>query len=140
MPRIVSHAGDATSTIDIQNYKQTVVIDPTLAWWKSGSGSADRGALTLHGPKGDESFDFGPLSVNYATTVNPDQTVSTAIKEEIDDIAFKVSGPAKDGAAVNASGQLDKIALHLGADGLKIAESLRPGEPPLRPPSRPRAA
>jgi hypothetical protein len=119
MPRIVSHAGDATSTIDIQNYKQTVVIDPTLAWWKSGSGSADRGALTLHGPKGDESFDFGPLSVNYATTVNPDQTVSTAIKEEINDIAFKVSGPAKDGAAVNASGRLDKIALHLGADGLK---------------------
>ncbi len=43
MPRIVSHAGDATSTIDIQNYKQTVVIDPTLAWWKSGSGSAGPG-------------------------------------------------------------------------------------------------
>ena len=42
MPRIVSHAGDATSTIDIQNYRQTVVIDPTLAWWKSGSGSGDR--------------------------------------------------------------------------------------------------
>jgi hypothetical protein len=123
LPRIVSHAEDATSTIDIQNYKQTVVIDPTLAWWKSGSGSADRGALTMHAPKADETFDFGPLSVNYTTTVNPDQTVSTAIKEAIDDVAFKFSGPAKEGASVNASGRLDKVAFHLGADGLKTRQA-----------------
>ncbi len=119
MPRIVSHANDATSTIDIQNYKQTVIVDPALAWWRSGSGSADRGALTMHSPKADEAFDFGPVSTNYTTTVNADQTVSTAVKEEIDEVAFKFSSPAKDGAPVSASGRFDKVAFHLGADGLK---------------------
>jgi len=119
MPKIVSHAKDATSTIALQNFKQSLTIDPTLAWWLGGSASADRGLLTLHSPKADETFDFGPLAADYATTVNPDGTVSTAIKEEIDDIAFKVSGTAKDDGPVSASGRLDKAAIHVGADGLK---------------------
>src|SRR5271157_1147648 len=29
-PRIVSHAGEATSTVEIDNYKQTLLIDPAL--------------------------------------------------------------------------------------------------------------
>ena len=62
-------------------------------------------------------------AANYATTVNPDRTVSTSIKEEIDDIAFRFSGAAEDGKPVNASGRLDKAALHIGADGLKTRKA-----------------
>ncbi|HKN29416.1 MAG TPA: hypothetical protein VJY34_16640 [Roseiarcus sp.] len=123
IPKIISHAGQTTSAIEIDNYKQTLVVDPALAWWVGGSASADKGVLALHSPKADETFDFGAVSGNYATTVNPDRTVSTSIKDEIDDIAFKITGAAKDGDPVNASGRLDKAALHIGADGLKTRKA-----------------
>ena len=55
--------------------------------------------------------------------MNPDRTVSTSIKDEIDDIAFKISGAAEDGKPANASGRLDKAALHIGADGLKTRKA-----------------
>ena len=123
IPKIISHAGDTTSAIEIDNYKQTLVVDPALAWWIGGSASADKGVLALHSPKADETFDFGPVSGNYATTVNPDRTVSTSIKDEIDDIAFRIAGAAEDGKPVNASGRLDKAAVHVGADGLKTRKA-----------------
>jgi hypothetical protein len=41
LPKIVSRVGDATSALEIDNYRQTLVIDPTLAWWVSGSANAD---------------------------------------------------------------------------------------------------
>ena len=123
IPRIISHAGDTTSAIEIDNYKQTLVVDPALAWWVGGSASANKGVLALHSPKSDETFDFGMVSGNYATTVNSDRTVSTSIKDEIDDIAFRIAGAAEDGKPVNASGRLDKAALHIGADGLKTRKA-----------------
>jgi hypothetical protein len=123
MPRIISHTGEATSAIEVENYKQTVVIDPALAWWVSGSASADKGLFAVHSPKADETFDFGPVNGIYATIVNPDRTVSTSVKEEIDDIAFKISGAAEEGKPVNASGRLDKAALRVGADGLKTRKA-----------------
>ena len=123
LPKIVSRAGDTTSAIEIENYRQTLVIDPALAWWVSGSASADKGVLALHSPKDDQTFEFGPVSGAYATTVNPDGTVSTSIRSVIDDIAFKISGPAEDGKAANASGRLDKAELRVGADGLKTRKA-----------------
>ncbi len=72
MPKIVSHAAEGTSAIEIDNYRQTVVVDPALAWWVSGSASADKGALTMHAPKIDQTIDFGPVSGSYKTTVDAD--------------------------------------------------------------------
>ncbi len=118
-PKIVSRYGEATSTVEIDNYRQTVLIDPALAWWLSGSANADRGALTLHAPKVDEAFDFGPVRGDCATAVNPDGSVSTSLKDEIDDIAFKFSATGQDAKPVSSSGRLDKAAFHVGADGLK---------------------
>lgn len=123
LPKIISRAGATTSAIAIENYKQTLVVDPALAWFVSGSASADRGVLALHSPKADQTFEFGPISGTYETTVNPDGTVSTSIKDEIDAIAFKVSGTTRDGAAVNASGRLDKAEVHFGAYGLKTRKT-----------------
>ena len=119
LPRIVSHAGEATSTVEIDNFKQTVLIDPALAWWLGGSASADKGVLTLRAPKVDETFEFGAVKGDYATTVKPDGSVSSTLKDEIDDVAFKLSAAGEDAKAVNGSGRLDKAAFHLGVDGLK---------------------
>ena len=90
LPKIVSHAAEGTSAIEIENYKQTVVVDPALAWWVSGSASADKGALTMHAPKIDQTIDFGPVSGSYKTTVDADGAVSTSVSEEINDIDLQV--------------------------------------------------
>src|SRR5208337_1872694 len=119
LPKIVSSAGDATSTVQIDNYKLSFVVDPALAWWLSGSASADKGAFAVHSPKADETFDFGPVKGDYATTVNSDRSVSSAMKEEIADIAFKISALGEGAAPANVSGRLDKAAFRVGVDNLK---------------------
>jgi hypothetical protein len=126
LPRIVSHIKDATSIhikdatsiFEIDNYRQTLVIDPALAWWTSGVASADKGRLETQAPKLDQAFDFGPLKGDYDTTVNADGTVSSTIREEVSDIAFKVSSTDKDGNPVNSSGRIEKAALNVGVDRL----------------------
>jgi hypothetical protein len=123
LPKIVAHADGQTSTVEIENFRQTLLIDPAIAWWLSGSGSADKGALAVHAPKVDQSFDFGPVHVDYATSAGGDGTVSTSIKEEIDDIAFKVSGADPAGRAVSASGRVDRAVFRVGADGLKTRKA-----------------
>ena len=45
--------------------------------------------------------------------------MSSTIKEEIADIAFKFSSTDKDGKSVSSSGRIDKTAFNVGVDGLK---------------------
>jgi hypothetical protein len=118
-PKIVTRGDGETSTVEIENYRQTVLIDPAIAWWLSGSGSADRGGFAVHAPKLDQTLDFGPIREDFATSAGGDGTVSTSIKEEIEDIAFKVSGTDPAGRTVSASGRVDRAVFRVGADGLK---------------------
>ncbi len=118
-PTIVSHAQDMTGVTRIDNYHQTMVIDPGLAWFVSCAASADKGSVGVTGPKLDQTFDFGPLKADCATTVSADGSVSSTAKEEIRDIAFKVSGTDKEGKPVGASGRIGGAALNVGVEGLK---------------------
>jgi hypothetical protein len=119
LPKIVSRAKDATSTVEIDNYHQTLVISPALAWWLSGSATADKGALTLQAPKVEETFEFGPVKSDFATTVNPDGSVSSTVKDELTNVEFKASATDKDGKTVASSGRLGKAAFNIGVDRLK---------------------
>jgi len=123
LPKIVARGDGKTSTVEIENYRQTLLIDPAIAWWLSGSGSADKGVVAAHAPKVDQTFDFGPVRVDYATSAGGDGTVSTSIKEEIDDIAFKVSGADPAGRAFSASGRVDRAVFRVGADGVKTRKA-----------------
>ncbi len=118
-PRIVSHVKDGTSVSQIDAFRQTIVVDPALAWWLSCNASANKGSVTVKAPRLDQTFDFGRLKGDCATTVNADGSVSTTAKEEIDDIAFKVSSTDRDGKAVSSSGRMDRAAFNFGLDGLK---------------------
>ena len=118
-PTVVSHAADATGVTRIDNYHQTMLIDPALAWFVNCTASADKGSVGVTGPKLDQSFDFGPLKADCATTVNANGSVSSTAKEDIHDIAFKVSGTDKRGKLVDASGRIGDMAFNIGVDGLK---------------------
>ncbi len=119
VPTIVSHANDATGVTKIDNYHQTTVIDPALAWFVSCAASADKGSVGVSGPKLNQTFDFGPLKADCATTVNADGSVSSTAKEDIHDIAFKVSATDKEGKPVGFSGRIGDTAFNIGVDGLK---------------------
>lgn len=119
LPTIVSHTQEMTSVTKIDSYRQTIVIDPALAWFVGCAASADKGSVNVTGPKFDQSFDFGPLKADCATTVNADGTVSSTAKEDIRDIAFKVSGTDKEGKPVGVSGRIGDTAFNVGVDGLK---------------------
>ena len=118
-PRIVSHIKDMTASSEIINYRQTIVIDPAIAWFVSGAATADKGSIAMTSANAEQAFDFGPVKADYATAVNANDTVSSTIKEEIADIAFKVSATDKDGKSVSSSGRMDTAAFNIGVDGLK---------------------
>jgi hypothetical protein len=119
LPKLVSHAGDQTASVDLVNPQQTIVIDPALAWWLSGSAGVDRGVVRVTAPNLDQTIDFGAVKADYTTAPGQNGVVSTAIKEEIVDVGFKVATTGKDGAPANVSGRLGKAVVNLGADGLK---------------------
>src|SRR5271166_4000978 len=118
-PKIVSRANDVVSAVDVTNSRLSLLVDPALAWWLSGSSGADKGVITIHGPAIDETIDFGAAKGGYTTNVKPDGAVSTGLTDEIDDIGVKVAVIGQDGSPVNVSGRLDKASFNAGADGLQ---------------------
>jgi len=118
-PKITTHSEDAMGRFEVSNYHQTLLIDPKIFWWRSGSASADHGALSLQGPDYVESFEFGGTTADYATTVKSDQSLSTTVKEGVADVNFKFAAIGKDREPITASGGVEKIALNVGADGFK---------------------
>ncbi len=98
-PKLVAHAKDTTTTLEVKNLNQTVLIDPTIAWWLNGSATADAVQSTTHAPDIDQTMTFGPLKADYATTVGAQGAVSSTVKEMISDLAFKVAGSQQAGPA-----------------------------------------
>lgn len=119
LPRIVSRSGNATSVLEMDNYHQTLVVDPALAWWTSGEAAAGKGRLTTQTPKVDQTFDFGALKGAYATTVTADGAVSSTIRQEFGDVAFKIASTGKDGDPVSSSGRAEMATINVGVEGLK---------------------
>ena len=120
LPKVVSHVRDMTSVAELRNYRQTIVIDPAIAWFVGGNASADGGSVSAKAPTVDQTFDFGPLKADYTTSPGADGSVSSTVKEEIADLGFKFSGISKDGgASVSTSGRMDKASFNVGVDGLK---------------------
>lgn len=118
-PKITSQADDVKARFEVSDYRQTLLIDPKIFWWRSGSASAGAGKFSLQGPDFVESFEFANAKADYATTVKPDQSLSTTVKEEVGGVDFKFAAAAKDSDPATASGEIERIALNVGADGLK---------------------
>jgi Uncharacterized protein conserved in bacteria (DUF2125) len=118
-PKLAARSDEVSSAIDITNSKLSVLIDPALAWWLSGSASADKGLIAMHGPAIDQTIDFGAAKGDYATTVNPDGTVSSTVKDQIEDIGVKATATSEDKKPMAVSAHLDRAAFNIGVDGLK---------------------
>jgi hypothetical protein len=118
-PKLVARSNNVTSTFEVRNFNQTLLVDPAIAWWRSGSAGADGGASTTHGEDLDQSIEFGPLKADYATTVAANGAVSSTAKDTFSDIGFKISGKSKDDRPINLSGSFDSAGFNVGFDGLK---------------------
>jgi hypothetical protein len=118
-PKLAARSDEVSSAIDITNSKLSVLIDPALAWWLSGSASADKGLIAMHGPAIDQTINFGAAKADYATTVNPDGTVSSTVKDQIEDIGLKATATSEDKKPMAVSAHLDRAAFNIGVDGLK---------------------
>jgi hypothetical protein len=118
-PKIAGRSDNVATVVDIANSKFTLLIDPALPWWLSGSASADKGIITTRGPKIDQTIDFAGAKGDYGTTFKPDGAISTSVKDEIDDIGLKVSAIGPDNKPMDVSGRVEKATFSIGADGLK---------------------
>jgi hypothetical protein len=118
-PKLVAHAEDVTTTLAVNNFAQTLVIDPAIAWWTGGSASADGGSVVSHGAGVDQSVSFGALKVDYATSASANGAVSSTAKKAISDVGLKIKGQTKDERPVDMDGHFDSLAFNVGFDGLK---------------------
>jgi hypothetical protein len=119
LPRIVFHSERANGSVDLMNFRSTALIDPSIAWLLGGSADMDKGTLQIQTPKVEESIDFGAVQENVTTTVGGDGSVSTQVKEDISDVAFKATGVGRNDVPVNVSGRSDKALIDVGVDGFK---------------------
>ena len=119
LPRIAFHSKEGAGSLDLANFRAAALIDPAIAWLLSGSANMDKGSLQLRNAKLEQQIDFGPVQETVATNVAADGSVSTQVKEEIADIAFKAAGTGESDAPVNISARVEKALVSLGVDGFK---------------------
>ena len=118
LPKIVTRSEAATSTVDIANFNQTLLIDPAIAWFVSGSASADRGLIKSQEKGSEATIDFGQFRADLSSDAIGG-AISSKAKEEIADIAVKISGPGEGTTPVNVSGRVGKANIHVEVEGLK---------------------
>jgi hypothetical protein len=118
LPTIGFRVKDATGSLQLQDFRQSVLIDPAIAWFLTGSTSASKGVLKIASPKLDQTIDFDNAKAELSTTVRDDGSVSTTGKEQIADIAVAARGFGEKSEPVNWSVRIDKALIDLGVDGL----------------------
>jgi hypothetical protein len=129
-PPISMHTKDGESTIAIVGYKGQFVIDPAIAWWRSGSGSADKINVKAHGDGFDETLDAGSLQMTASSQAAGEGAVSSVMQESLADLAVRFAGTpgaAKAGAdakPVDVGAHADKALIEARLDGLRSRAAL----------------
>lgn len=118
LPAIGFHAKDATGSVELQNYRQSLLIDPAIAWFLNGSSSASKGVLKFASARLDQTIDFDSAGAELSTTVRDDGSVSTTGKEQIAGIAATARGFGEKNEPINWSARIDKALIDVGVDGL----------------------
>ena len=119
LPKISFRTRESTGQIQIDNYQQSALIDPAIAFFLNGSASAAKGLLKLTTPKLEETVDFGAVTANAATTVSDGGAVSAIAKEEIADLGISAKGFDEKNTPVNVSGRTETALISLGIEGFK---------------------
>ena len=129
-PPITAHMPDGDSTIAVTGYKSQFVIDPAIAWWRSGSGGADTINLKAHGAGFDEAIDAGALQMTASSQAAGEAAVSSIMQESVADLAVRLAvtpGAAKgdaDAKPVDVAAHADKALIDITLDGLKSRAAL----------------
>jgi len=113
--------------MDASGYKNVSVIDPALAWIRSGAGSADKATVNVRGPGVVEDVDLGPLKADAASKAGADGAVTTMVKEAIDSVVLhlnvdpKAANPkaSPDAKPVEFTARSTGATVDVGLDGLK---------------------
>ncbi len=122
LPPIVAHMKDETSTLTISGLKNTLVVDPSIAWWRSLNGSADRITLQAKTPGVDETFDLGALQMTGEGKASADGLASAEMHQSFAgakatiDVAGK---PDSDAKPTHIDINADKIGADVTLDGVK---------------------
>src|SRR5262249_46236831 len=123
LPTIATHSEAASSTVDLANFNQTLLIDPAIAWFVSGSASADRGVIKSEEKKTEATIVFGRFRADLSSETMSGGAVSSQAKEEVADIAIKIAGTAEGATPVNFSGRVDGANIHVEVEGLKSGKA-----------------
>jgi Uncharacterized protein conserved in bacteria (DUF2125) len=118
-PKVVARSGEMTSSLEIPNPSQTLLVDPAIAWWIDGSAAAKGGVATSHGPGVDQTITFGPIKGEYKSTVGANGVVSSTTTDSLSDVAIKMSASDKEHPPVNIDGRFGSVGFDFGFDGLK---------------------
>jgi hypothetical protein len=140
------HMKDSSGSINFGDYKSSGVFDPASAWFKSVKGSAAGVQIQVKAPGVDENIKLGAVSATGTGAAVADGAVSTAIHEDLADIAaaFTVTpggaNPKPDAKPINAAMRADKASVDVALNGMKMHPLLDLWAFAVAHPSRPELA
>jgi hypothetical protein len=131
-PPIVVHHKDRSTTIAFAGYHGEYVVDPAIAWFRSGAAGADKLSMKTSGPHSEGSVETGALqaSLTGSAQAGGDGAVSSAVQESVADVAatftFAKADAQADPAAkpVSITARLDKASVDAALEGLNSRAAL----------------
>jgi hypothetical protein len=131
-PPIVVHHNDRTTAIALTGYRGEYVVDPAIAWFRSGSAGADKLSVKMSGPHREGSVEAGALQANFtgAAQAGADGAVSSTLQESVAGVAASFSFVKADAQAdpaakpVSIAVRLDKAAVDASLEGLRSRAAL----------------
>jgi hypothetical protein len=143
IPPIVGHMKDETSTLTITGVKNTLIVDPSIAWWRSLNGSADRVTMQAKTPGVDETFDLGALQVTGEGKATPDGLASATMHQSFAGAKATIDvspKPDSDAKPTHVDINADRIGADVTLDGVKSRALLDVWAFLVAHPSRPELA
>ncbi|MBV8664607.1 MAG: hypothetical protein JO107_16075 [Hyphomicrobiales bacterium] len=150
IPTISGHGPHGSFSLALTGDKGEFVVDPAIAWFRSGVGSGDKAMLHGHADNGaEQTFEVGPWRFAAAGSAAAGGLVSSTLQKSATDIRATLVPPPKPDAAASdpkpspVTARLDKLSLDARLEGLKSHAALdlwrswrRIPSAPTSPPTR----
>ncbi|THD45555.1 MAG: DUF2125 domain-containing protein [Bradyrhizobium sp.] len=121
IPPITEHVKDGSAAIAFSGVKNTAIVDPAIAWFRSVAGTVDKMTVQVHAPGVDENIEFDALQMSGEGKASGDGLASATMHQTFGGFKGTVvaAGKADDAKPTTIDLHSDALAVDVALDGVK---------------------